>query len=130
MSVAFFGSATTSAMGKSEDLTSPSNFSKFSDRMTYVSQLVIARMFNPAFSLVLIPSYIHHDYTAYGDQNSTFALSVGGRLKFTKRMTLLADYVAPFRNKEKKDYIENINGNFIMHWGSDSKLRLEVMFSI
>ena len=26
-------------------------------------------------------------------------------------MALIADYVDPFRNKEKKDYIENISGN-------------------
>lgn len=111
ISVAFFGSATTSAMDKSDDPTAASSFTKFGDRLTYVSQLIIARKFSSAFSLVVVPSYIHQNYTAFGDQNTTFALAVGGRLKFTKRMALVADYVAPFRNKEKKDYIENISGN-------------------
>lgn len=111
LSVAFFGSATTSAMSKSEDPTAANSFTKFSDRVSYVSQLVIARKFSSAFSLVFIPSYVHQNYTMYGNQNSTFALAIGGRLKFTKRMALVADYVTPFRDKQKKDYIENINGN-------------------
>jgi hypothetical protein len=111
VSIAFFGSATTSAMDKSDHPTSASSFTKFGDRLTYANQLIIARKFSSAFSLVVVPSYIHQNYTAFGEQNTTFALVVGGRLKFTKIMALIADYVAPFRNKEKKDYIENISGN-------------------
>ena len=111
VSIALFTSATTSAMQKSADPTSASSFSTFGNRVAYVTQLIIARKFSSAFSVVAIPTYVHQNYTVHGDQNSTFAIAAGGRLKFTKRMAIVADYVIPFRHKEKKEYIENISGN-------------------
>jgi hypothetical protein len=110
VSIALFGSATTSAMEKSNDPTAANSFSKFGDRIAYVSQLIIARKFSPAFSVVLIPTYVHQNYTLHGDQNSTFAIAAGARMKFNQRMALVTDYVLPFRNKEKKAYIEELLG--------------------
>jgi hypothetical protein len=60
--------------------------------------------------VVLIPTYVHQNYTLHGDQNSTFAIAAGARMKFNQRMALVTDYVLPFRNKEKKAYIEELLG--------------------
>ena len=106
VSVAFFGSVTAAAVGKSTDETSPVSYENFSDRLTYVSQIIIARKFSSAFSVLVTPTYLHRNYTAFGDQNSLFAVGVGGRLKVSNRMALVADYFLPFKNETNKKFME------------------------
>lgn len=110
VSVAFFGSVTASAVTASVDPASAISYGGFRDRLTYVSQLIIARKFSPAFSLSLLPTYVHRNYTAFGDQNAMFAVGAGGRLKVSSRMAIVADYFFPVRDKEKKSYIEGVRG--------------------
>jgi hypothetical protein len=105
-SAAIFGSATAAAVKASTDPTSPISYRNFADRLSYVAQLILARKFSSSLSLALSPTYVHHNYTAFGDQNSLFALGIGGRIKFSKRMAFVADYFLPFRQEEKKDYME------------------------
>jgi len=109
VSLAFFGSGTVSGVKASDDPTASTSYKNFGDRITYVSQLIVARKFSPSFSFELIPSYVHRNYTIFGDQNGVFALGAGGRLKISKRMAIVADYFLPFRSKDKKEYVENIN---------------------
>lgn len=108
MSVAVFSSVTISAMSRDEATTSASHFGKFTDRMSYVNQLVIARKFSSILSMTLLPTYIHRNFTAYGDQHDLFAIGIGGRLKVSNRMAIVADYMLPFRNKKHKQYREAI----------------------
>lgn len=110
VSIALFGSATLSAMKASEDLTSAIHYPDFNDRLTYVSQIIVARKFNSFLSLQVVPTYVHRNYTAYGDQNNVFAIGVGGRVKLSKRMAVVADYFLPIRDESKKGYMEGIRG--------------------
>lgn len=109
VSVTLFGSSTVSAAKASTDPTLANAFNRFSDRLTYVVQAVLARKFSPNFSFLLMPSYVHRNFTAFGDQNDLFAMSVGGRIKITKRMAFVADYTLPFRDKSKKAYFETVS---------------------
>ncbi|TJZ62222.1 hypothetical protein FAZ15_06875 [Sphingobacterium olei] len=109
ISIAFFASTTAAAVGTSNDPVSPISYGGFGDRLTYISQFIIARKFSPSFSFAILPTYTHRNYTAFGDQNSVFAIGAGGRLKISKRMAVVADYFLPFRNQEKKQYIEEVN---------------------
>ena len=109
LSLAFFGSGTVSGVKASDDPAASTSYENFNDRITYVSQLIMARKFSSSFSFALMPTYLHRNYTIYGDQNSIFAVGAGGRLKISKRMAIVADYFLPFRDKTKKDYVENIN---------------------
>ncbi|RXK82794.1 DUF5777 family beta-barrel protein [Filimonas effusa] len=62
-------------------------------RTSYVSQLLIARKFSRSLSLELAPSWIHMNLVPTpDDKNDVFVLSAGGRWKFTKRMSLDAEY--------------------------------------
>ncbi|MBW8684987.1 DUF5777 family beta-barrel protein [Chitinophaga rhizophila] len=62
-------------------------------RTSYTSQLLIARKFSRNLSLQLAPSWTHYNLVATkGDMNDIFAISAGGRMKFTKRMSLTAEY--------------------------------------
>ena len=107
LSIALFVSTTISAAESSEDKSMANSYNNFRDRLVYVSQLIIARKFNSSFSLIMSPTYVHRNYTAFGDQNSIFALGIGGRLKMTKRLSLIADYFIPFKSKTKLEYMES-----------------------
>lgn len=80
---------------------------EFEDRLSYVTQVLISRKFNENLSLELAPTYFHENYVYFNDQdNSQFALGMGGRYKFTKRWSFNVDYAAhlnrasnsPFKN--------------------------------
>jgi hypothetical protein len=109
-SVTFFASNTIAAVkANRQDPTSAISYTNFSDRMNYVSQIIFARKFNPSLSVVLIPSYVHRNYTAFRDQNDLLAIGAGGRLKVSKWMSVVVDYALNFRNKDDKKYLEQVN---------------------
>lgn len=84
------------------------SYRQFSDRLNFLGQLIIARKFGPSLSLALHPTYIRRNMTAYYDgKNDLFALGVGGRLKVSRRMALVMDYVVPFRSAINKERYED-----------------------
>ncbi len=63
------------------------------NKNTYVTQVLIARKFTPALSLLLAPAYLHYNrYPALNSAKEVFAVTAGGRFKFTKRMAITAEY--------------------------------------
>ncbi|MDC6352306.1 DUF5777 family beta-barrel protein [Zeaxanthinibacter sp. PT1] len=65
----------------------------FDDRLSFTQQLLISRKFNDKLSLELMPTYFHEGYTAYAPQeNSQYALGIGGRYKLGKRWSINMDY--------------------------------------
>ena len=63
------------------------------NKTTYVTQALIARKFSSALSLQVSPTFIHFNrYPATRTSEDIFATMVGGRLKFTKRMAVTAEY--------------------------------------
>jgi Membrane bound beta barrel domain (DUF5777) len=74
-----------------------SNYPKmeFNDRLIYVSQLLVSRKFSNKFSLELAPTYFHENFVEDDNQeNSQFAIGMGGRYKLTNRWSLNVDYAA------------------------------------
>jgi hypothetical protein len=68
---------------------------EFSDRLAYVNQILISRKFNDKLSLEMAPTYFHENYVANNSQdNSQFALGLGGRYKLTNRWSFNMDYAA------------------------------------
>ena len=65
----------------------------FNDRLGYATQALISRKFNDWLSLQLSPTYFHDNTVVEdGQSNSQFALGIGGRFKFTKRLAFIGDY--------------------------------------
>ena len=99
-----------SFMGSTEMFTShwadPTRDNKFSSRLTYVSQLLIARKCNKNLSLQLSPTLVHKNLTPTEvDSNDLFALGFSGRLKVSNRVALTAEYYYDFRsNRSSLDY--------------------------
>ena len=68
---------------------------KFENRLTYVGQILISRKFNSNLSLELAPTFFHENFVIDDNQdNSQYALGIGGRYKFAKRWSLNIDYAA------------------------------------
>lgn len=64
----------------------------FARRLAYYHQLVIGRKFSERFSLQLSPVLVHRNITpSIVDPNNVFAIGLGGRWKFTKRVALTWD---------------------------------------
>lgn len=68
---------------------------KFQDRMIFVNQILISRKFNDKLSLEFVPTYFHENFVIDDRQdNSQFAVGMGGRYKVSKRISINVDYAA------------------------------------
>ncbi|MBK9282881.1 MAG: hypothetical protein IPM51_01025 [Sphingobacteriaceae bacterium] len=69
-------------------------------RFNYFSQVIIASKLSDWISVELLPSYVHRNFIKESrnpdnnamDVNSFFTVGIGGRVKVTKRMCIIADY--------------------------------------
>lgn len=63
------------------------------DRMSYTSQLLIARKFTQSFSLQVMPTFVHKN-TVDGkiEKNDTFLVGAGGRVKVSRSISLTSEY--------------------------------------
>lgn len=78
---------------------------KFSDRLSYVTQLLVSRKFSDQFSLELAPSFIHKNlYTDGLENDNQFSIATGGRMKLTKRLSFNMEYGINFNSP---DYYKN-----------------------
>ncbi|MDA3944832.1 MAG: DUF5777 family beta-barrel protein [Bacteroidetes bacterium] len=89
VSVSFVGAAAINSLR----WQFPERKNYFSSRVSYVSQLLIARKFSSAFTLQLTPTLIHKNLVpTAADKNTSFAIGAGGRLKLSQRVSLNAEY--------------------------------------
>lgn len=78
---------------------------KFSDRITYTSQVLVSRKVSNKLSLLLAPTYIHENLATrsvivladestlnFDEENDQFAVGLGGRYKLTTRWSINMDY--------------------------------------
>jgi hypothetical protein len=67
----------------------------FSNRLVYVTQLLISRKFTDKLSLELAPTFFHENFVANDLQdNSQYAIGIGGRYKVSNRVSINMDYAA------------------------------------
>lgn len=99
LAITLYGVLAGTARKSSSDSTSDSYFENdFSHRFSYVSQAIIARKFTSGFSFELIPTWVHRNYVTFDNENDLFFLGAGLRMKFSKRIALIADYYYDFRD--------------------------------
>lgn len=74
---------------------------EFSNRMSYLSQLLISRRFSESFSLQLSPSYVHKNlYAPNTDEKEQLLAGFGGRYKISKRVSINAEYFVNFAESD------------------------------
>lgn len=70
---------------------------RFSNRLTYTWQLLLARKFSDRLSLQLMPTIVHRNLSmTETDDNDVWVLGAGGRYKLSKRLALNAEYYYQF----------------------------------
>jgi hypothetical protein len=85
----------------------PSKSTELKRHFAFASQLVLSRKFSDRLSFEISPIYVHRNFVTVNDKNEAFALGAGGRLRITKRMSFIADYVYNFGEYRK---VKNKNG--------------------
>ncbi|MFL1011214.1 DUF5777 family beta-barrel protein [Flavisericum labens] len=66
---------------------------EFKHRVGYTAQVLISRKITSDLSIELAPTFFHDNYVVINEQdNSQYALGIGGRYKISKRMSLNIDY--------------------------------------
>lgn len=65
----------------------------FSDRVSLVYELLIARKFSEKFALQIIPVFVQEDKISFEHvQQNVFAIGIGARQKISKRVNINAEY--------------------------------------
>lgn len=87
------------------------SFGSFSDRLSEVIQLIIARKCNK-ISLQLNPTFVHTNYVILHDDNSMFALGGAIRFPVSRNFNIILDYFHPFRSKSSKDFFKIVDNTY------------------
>lgn len=70
---------------------------EFSNRLTYINQILVSHKFSENLSMQIASSFIHKNiYNPIIENDNQFSLGVGGRMKMTKRMSLTFEYLNNF----------------------------------
>lgn len=64
----------------------------FTQRLSFTHQLLVARKFSEAVSLQIMPAYVHRNLVNYDEENDAFAIGIGGRYKFVRRVAFTFEY--------------------------------------
>lgn len=90
VTVTLFTNAAVRTSPKKEDATYAITLE---DRLSYTTQLLIARKFTTALSLQLMPTLVHRNTVDQSkEKNSQVALGFGGRLKVSRSVSLNTEY--------------------------------------
>jgi hypothetical protein len=84
---------------KNPDPTKPIGFDQ---RAGYYAQFLVGKKINSKFSVQLTPSVVFRSKVPVNDDNTVFALGLGGRYKISKRVALVADYAYVFNGFVKE----------------------------
>ncbi len=113
LSLALFANAVVSSSKASSFPNQDNSFRGFSDRLSNVLQLIIAKKVGKV-SLQLNPTFVTRGYAVSYDEKSMFALGAAIKLPLVaNRLNLLVDYFHPFRNESSKSsFLTNENIKF------------------
>lgn len=71
----------------------PANKRTFTESLSYVGQVLIARKVSPSFSFQITPTYIHRNSVKIAaDPHDIFAVGLGTRIKLSKRVSFNTEY--------------------------------------
>ncbi|MBQ4821762.1 DUF5777 family beta-barrel protein [Aquimarina sp. MMG016] len=91
---------------------------KFNNRLSYVSQVLIASKIGKNLSLEFAPSYLHENFVRFDDQdNSQFIMGMGGRYKLTKRFSINLDYGVHFNRSGSSTFKNPLSIGFDIETG-------------
>ena len=114
VSVSYFGDAALSTLKWAD----PVRTNYFSSRLSYASQVLIARKLSNALSVQLSPTYIHRNLVEKTtDDNDVLAMGAGGRVKLNNRVSLNVEYYYVLSAQTAKDYNNSLTLGFDIETG-------------
>jgi hypothetical protein len=100
----FTGTAFASMAINTLKPANPEQEIKFSSRVSYSYQILLARKFNKNLSLQLSPTLVHHNLVNTPEENNDiFSLGFSGRYKITRRMAITLEYFYQFNNNTTQE---------------------------
>jgi hypothetical protein len=88
------------------------------NRLIYVTQLLVSRKFTERLSLELAPTFFHENFVTNDFQdNSQYAVGIGGRYKLTNRWSINADYAAHLNRTSSSIYKNPLSIGFDLETG-------------
>ena len=91
---------------------------QFDDRFTYVQQVLISRKYSEKLSLQLAPTIFHENFVDNVQQDNTqYAIGIGGRYKLSKRWSLNIDYAAHLNRASNSVYKNPLSIGFDLETG-------------
>lgn len=72
---------------------------KFAHRISYNTQVIIARKFTDKLSLQVAPVFVYQNLVDDGRENITFALPVSGRFKYSRNSAIIIEYTPILNNR-------------------------------
>ncbi|MDT8392716.1 MAG: DUF5777 family beta-barrel protein [Bacteroidales bacterium] len=113
-SLSYFGSTAIHAL-KWQD---PDRKNYFTSRMSYAHQLLIASKISKAFSIQLMPTFIHRNLVAREvDENDVFSVGAGGRAKISSRVSVNAEYYYVLPGQTADDFYNSFTIGFDIETG-------------
>jgi len=96
----------------------PTQENYFSNKLSYVGQVIFGRKFSKVFSLQIAPSFVHRNLVeTEAEENDVFALGAGARVKLGKRTSLNAEYIYVFPNQLAPQYRNSLSIGFDIETG-------------
>lgn len=89
----------------------------FSSRVGYYYQAIVGRKFSQRFTLQLSPTVVHRNEVFLNDDNDTYALGIGSRLKLSKRVAFVVDYFYVFNGLPKEQNYNPLSLGFDIETG-------------
>ena len=90
----------------------------FDNRLTYVQQLLISRKYSEKLSLEIAPTIFHENFVDNPQQDNTqYAIGIGGRYKLSKRWSLNIDYAAHLNRASNSLYKNPLSVGFDLDTG-------------
>ncbi len=117
VSIAYFGNVVLDA--RDQELFG-SNY-VFTDRMSYINQVIIGKKFSDKLSLQVAGGYAHFNSVDSVKNNGYFGISLGGRYKVYNEISLLAEWDQPLPTTTldyQTDYIPKANYAFGVEFGT------------
>lgn len=110
LSVTLFTSAyATMQKDVNKEVNGFDKYERFTNRLSYVHQIIIGRKFSDRFSLQLAPTMLHFNLAdRISDKNDAFVLTAATRFKFTKRMALTVEYGWRPIKYSRTDYFDSL----------------------
>lgn len=93
-----------SIAAKTQDEEFPIVERTFSENLSYVGQVLLARKFSSSFSMQLTPTFIHRNTVRIAeDPQNIYALGFGSRIKLSKRVSFNSEYYWAFNKSTSID---------------------------